>query len=177
MLSGRFLYPGIVVVTLRPILNSRPVSEVKPTMADPGGDGARGGGCEGGGEARRGGGGGARGGGGVREGGDGGVRGGRGDGEEVGRGGGGQGMGLHQCPSCLLDLGTTAALYLHMQTGGGRCLHAMGISFEVFRKQFRQKQMKIIKKEKVSPGGTWALFPIGCHSNQSIRNRAEKRTM
>ena len=91
-------------------------------------------------------------------------RGGRGEGEEEERGGGGQ------------DLGTTAGLYLHLQTGGGTCLQAMGITFKEFKRRFRLRQIKLKFEEQlgerrskarqqVSPGvrcGIWCVqfYPI-----------------
>ena len=84
-------------------------------------------------------------------GGGGGVRGGRG-GEEEGGVVGSQDQGLYHCPTCRQDLGTTTALFLHLQTGGGRCPLAPGITFQEFRGQFRQRQIKILKTQKVSHG-------------------------
>ena len=48
-----------------------------------------------------------------------------------------------------MDLGTTSTLFLHLQTGGGRCLQAMGLTIEAFRKEFRKKQSNTITKQKV----------------------------
>ena len=86
------------------------------------------------------------------------MRGGRVDGEEEGRGG----LGLHECPTCRQDLGDTRALYAHLQTGGGRCLQAMGATFQEFKQQFRQRQMRSNARQKVSHG--WGQLDYShCH--------------
>ena len=78
--------------------------------------------------------------------------------------------------ACRQDLGTTAGLYLHLQTGGGTCLQAMGITFKEFKRRFRLRQIKLKFEEQlverrskarqqVSPGvrcGIWCVqfYPI-----------------
>ena len=100
------------------------------------------------------------------------MKGGRGAGEEEGRGSG-QGLGLHQCPSCLMDLGTTSTLFLHLQTGGGRCLQAMGLTIEAFRKEFRKKQSNTITKQKVRHGwGKPGCVYVHFGSNWSIDKKS-----
>ena len=53
---------------------------------------------------------------------------------------GSQDQGLYHCPTCRQDLGTTTALFLHLQTGGGRCLLARGQTLEQFKGEFRRRQ-------------------------------------
>ena len=68
-------------------------------------------------------------------------------------------LGLHHCPTCHQGMGDTRALFLHMQEGGGRCLLAMGLSLDQFKRQIRLRQMKLRDKRQVSPG--WGNK--GCH--------------
>ena len=97
-----------------------------------------------GGDVVRGGGGVVRSGEEVVRGGGGGVRGGRGEGgvRDGGVGVSGEGRAdggrtLHQCRSCGLDCGTTAALYRHVAV---QCLEQLGESLEEFRRKHKLQQ-------------------------------------
>ena len=78
-----------------------------------------------------------------------------------GEGGGGRGsqadVGPHRCEAYRRDLGDTRALFLHLQTGGGRCLFARGQTFSQFKEEFRRRQKHLYylrsnARQKVSPG-------------------------
>ena len=62
-----------------------------------------------------------------------------------GRGGAGQDLSLHQCRSCGLDCGTTAALYRHVAV---RCLEQLGETVEEFRRKHKlhQKHLRYLEQ-------------------------------